>query len=285
MTADVAPSGKLITVGAPGPRNARLTDDGLRLYHWPATGQDVPSVTTVRRLAGIPHSLHQWSINQVVDRVIDNVGAIRAQLGDPRQLDDLRSWLRAAATDERDRRGSLGTAVHDAAAMGRSLVDVSPEVAPFLRQYYAWLATSRAEVVLAERQVWNLTAGYAGTFDLIARFPDGSLWMVDLKTGSGLYSDHGLQLAAYRYAEFVSRSAGTDGGGLEDVVDEEATALLRAVSGTAVLHLSAKRWEFHSLLTGPDEIAAYLGLLRFAVWSHEHPDVASFSLGSRKGAA
>lgn len=284
MTADVQPSGKLITVGAPGPRNARLTDDGLRLYHWPATGQDVPSVTTIRRLAGIPHSLHQWSINQVVDRVIDNVGAIRSQLSDPRQLDDLRSWLRSAATDERDRRGQLGTAVHDAAAMGRSLADVSPEVAPYLRQYYAWLTTSRAEVVLAERQVWNLTAGYAGSFDLIARFPDGSLWMVDLKTGSGLYSDHGLQLAAYRYAEFVSRAQAGDAG-LEDVVDEDATELLHAVTGTAVLHLSARRWEFHSLKTGAAEFDAYLGLLRFAVWSHEHPDVASFSLGSRKGAA
>ena len=263
-----------LVIGDPGPRNARLTDGGLRLYTW--QGRDLPSVTTVRRLAGIPHTLHQWTLTQVIDRVVDNIGAVRDGVsGDADKLAQVRSWLRAAATDERDRRAALGTAVHDAAASGRSLADVSSEVAPFLRQYLGWLRESRAEVVLVERQVWNLTVGYAGTFDLLARFPDGSSWIVDIKTGSGIYGDHALQLCAYRHAEFV---------GADDVRDEAATEALRQVTGTAVLHLSPRKWEFVSVRSGPAELEAFTGLIRFAMWCYEIGE-SDYSLGMRKGAA
>lgn len=273
MTTDTGP---IIVIGTTGPKNARTDPDGLRLYTW--QGRDVPSVTTVRRLAGIPHTLHQWSLTQVINRVLDDWAGLGSLLrtGTPEAVESVRVHLRKAATDERDRKAALGTAVHDAAALGRSLVDVPPEVAPFLRQYLDWLGKSGCEVLLAERQVWSLEHGYAGTFDLLGRFPDGSLWIVDLKTGSGLYSDHALQLAAYRYAEFV---------GTDDVIDEDATWLLRGVTGTAVLHLSARKWEFHSLVSGPQEWRAFRGLLAFAVWSHEHPSIEDFSLGMRKGAA
>ena len=61
------------------------------------------------------------------------------------------------------------------------------EIRPKLRQYLAWLHESGAEVLLKERQVWNLELGYAGSFDLLCRFPNGELWIVDLKTG-GTYA-------------------------------------------------------------------------------------------------
>jgi hypothetical protein len=273
MTAETQP---LIVVGQTGPKNAWTTDDGLRFYRW--QDRELPSVTTVRRMAGIPHTLHQWSLTQVVNRVLDDFPGLGAMLrtGTPEAVEGVRLHLRRAATEERDRKAALGTAVHDAAALGRSLVEVPAEVAPFLRQYLDWLARSRAEILLAERQVWSLEVGYAGTFDLTCRFPDGSLWIVDLKTGSGIYPDHALQLAAYRYAEFV---------GADDTIDEDATGLLRQVTGTAVLHLSQRKWEFHSIVTGPQEWRAFRGLLAFAMWSHEHAAIEDFSIGSRKGAA
>lgn len=267
----------LIVIGQTGPRNARTDpESGLRFYIW--QGRALLSVTTVRRLAGIPHMLHQWSLTQVINRVLDDWAGLGSLLrtGTPESVESVRLHLRKAATDERDRKAALGTAVHDAAATGRSLADVPSEVAPFLRQYLDWLGRSRAEVLLTERQVWSLEVGYAGTFDLLCRFPDGSLWIVDLKTGSGLYPDHALQLAAYRWAEFV---------GEDDVVDEAATWLLRGVTGTAVLHLGARKWEFHSVLSGPEEWRAFRGLLAFAVWTHGHGSVEEFSLGMRKGAA
>ena len=84
---------------------------------------------------------------------------------------------------------------------------VPPEVAPRLRQYLDWLEVSGAEVLGAEFQVWNLTIGYAGTVDLLVRFRDGSIWVIDLKTGKGLYGEHALQLIDVEFYGRVLRSA------------------------------------------------------------------------------
>lgn len=276
MTTESRP---FLTIGEAGPRDSRQTRDGLRLYTWPGPPErELPSVTTIRRMAGIPHRLHQWSISQVIDRALDDWAGLSSQLrtGTPTSLEAVRLHLRKAATDERDRKAALGTAVHDAAARGAALTDVEPEVAPFLRQYLDWLGRSGCTPLLVERQVWSLSVGYAGTFDLLASFPDGSVWLIDIKTGSGIYSDHALQLAAYRYADFIGNAG---------VIDQGATSVLREVVGTAVLHLSQRKWEFVSIRTGPEEWRAFRGLVAFAMWDHEHPEVEDLALGMRKGAA
>lgn len=263
-----------LTVGQSGPRNARTDRDGLRFYSW--RGRDLPSVTTVRRLAGLPHNLHQWTLTQVIDRAVDDWPGIAAQLatGTPTSLEAVRRHLRLAATEERDRKAELGSAVHEAAAAGKALTEVGPDIAPYLRQDLDWRQVSKAEILLAERQVWNLEVGYAGTFDRLVHFPDGSTWIVDLKTGKGAYGEHALQLMAYLMAEFV---------GEDDVIDQPATQLLHQVSGIAVLHLRRASWEFYSLRPDAATWRAYRGLLAFATWIHEHADIEQVSLGSRKG--
>jgi hypothetical protein len=265
----------LITVGS-GPRNARTDpQSGLRFYTW--QGRELPSVTSVRRMAGLPHGLHQWAIGKVVDRVVDHIGEIVAELRnpDPSHVTLVRRWLRQAATEERDRAAELGTAVHDAAASGRTLADVGPQIAPRLRQYLDWLATSGAEVLGSEFQVWHLTAGYAGTADLLVRFPNGSIWLVDLKTGKGVYSEHALQLIAYLMAEFV---------GTDDVVDERLTALLHQASGMAVLHLADDHWEFRVLTADAGTWTSFRGLLAFSRWMYEHATVDAVTTATRRSA-
>lgn len=267
----------LIEVGKPvGPRNSDTDSNGLRYYTW--QGARYPSVTTIRRLAGIPHGLHQWALNQVVNRVLDEAPSIVTRLGsgEPSQVAMTRQYLREAATAQRDKAAALGTAVHAAAAEGKGLNEVGPDIAPYLRQYLDWQAASKVEILAAEFQCWNPTVGYAGTCDLLGRFPDGSIWVVDLKTGKGVYGEHALQLMAYLMAEFV---------GTDDVRDDETTALLRQAKGIAVLHLGPADWEFFSLRPDPETWRAYRGLLAFGVWMAAHPGIGDVSLGSRKGAA
>lgn len=275
--AETLPAPPLITVGAQtGPPNAQTDSNGLRYYTW--QGKRYPSVTTIRRLAGIPHGLHQWALNQIINRVLDEAPSIADRLAgaDPSAVALTRQYLRAAATAERDKAAALGTAVHAAAAEGKSLTEVGSDIAPYLRQYLDWLATSGVEVLASEFQCWNPTVGYAGTCDLLGRFPDGSIWVVDLKTGKGVYGEHSLQLMAYLMAEFV---------GTDDVIDQPTTDLLHAARGTAVLHLGSDGWEFHSLRGDAETWRAYRGLLAFGVWMAGHPAIADVSLGSRKGAA
>ena len=295
MTTEVAVSGTaainrpranqpFVTVQA-GPRNAHTDpQSGLRFYRW--LDRDLPSVTSIRRMAGLPFGLHNWTIGQVVTAAVEHLpdhakrltAAIKSTDPVARASTEalIRAELRAAATAERDRAASLGTAVHDAAAAGRLVEDVDPELRPRLRQYLSWLETSGAELLAAEFQVFNLAVGYAGTVDLICRLRDGSVWIVDLKTGKGVYSDHALQLVGYAMAEFV---------GQDDIVDEPLTELLGQVSGIAVLHLGDEGWEFHRVRWDAETWTAFRGLLAFATWSQGHSAVASFVLGSREGAA
>jgi hypothetical protein len=105
---------------------------------------------------------------------------------------------------------------------------------------------------------------------------DGSLWMVDLKTGAGTYAEHVLQLLAYLMAEFV---------GEEGTVDEAATALLHEVSGMAVLHLADDGWEFLALRPDAAAWSAFRGLVAFAMWTLANPDLAGLTVGRRSGAA
>lgn len=261
---------KVITI-APGPRNARTDpESGLRFYRW--QGRDLPSVTSIRRMAGLPHGLHQWAINQVISYALDNLPALVHRLEDPAELAVIRHELRGAATAERDAAAKLGTAVHDAAAEGRSLAEVDPKVAPRLRQYLDWLATSGAEILGSEFQCWNLTAGYAGTADLLCRMRDGSVWLIDLKTGKGVYGEYALQVIAYSMAEFV---------GSDDVVDTRLTDLLHEVSGMAVLHLSDTGWEFRVLRPDADTWSAFCGLLAFSTWMTEHGTADSITTAVR----
>jgi hypothetical protein len=244
------------------------------MYRW--KGREVPSVTSLRRMAGLPHGLHAWMVERVISHALDNLPAITERLrsGDPAQLKAVRHELRTAPNAQRDQAADLGTAVHDAATSGRSPVDVPAQVAPRLRQYLDWLAASGAEVLAAERQVWNLSLGYAGTFDLLVRLRDGTLWLIDIKTGKANYPEHALQLIAYSMAEFV---------GEDDVVDERTTTLLHAVKGMALLHLADTGWEFIAVRHDARTWSAFRGLLSFATWLAEHTDMSSVTAAVRSG--
>jgi hypothetical protein len=296
-----------------GPKNAFIGQNGLRYYRW--QGREVPSVTSVRNMAGQPHALVAWKISKVLDRVcgrvvkddsgkevgwepgaLDELTAMLTRERRPRErvleknrINEARAWLRSAYEEERDIAASRGTAVHRAAELGwtpetcedytdpeSQVTILADEIRPRLRQYLHWLQESGAEVVLQERQVWNLTLGYAGSFDLLVRFPNGQLWIVDLKTGGQTYSDHVLQQVAYLMAEFI---------GADDVVDDEATALLHRVDGIALLHLRDDGWEFIRPVADPSAWGAFQGLLRFATWTRDHAGPDAFTVASRSDSA
>lgn len=276
-------SGFTIVVGS-GPRNSRTDpESGLRYYTW--EGRQLPSVTTVRRLAGIPHGLHQWTITQVIRKAVENPWTLvkmltrkrrpRERVLEKNRRDEAAKWLRKAATEERDLAADLGTRVHDAAATGLDPGTVPDDVRPRLLQFRAWLAAAQPEILATEFQVWNLTVGYAGTADLLVRLRDGSICLIDLKTGKSTFAEHALQLIAYRRAEWV---------GNDNVVNPQLTELLRAAGRMAVLHLADDHWEFRALRDDEETWIAFRGLLRFAVWSDAHRDVDDVTVATRRSA-
>jgi len=77
--------------------------------------------------------------------------------------------------------------------------DIPEPVYNSLRLFAEWWQGAGLEVVHGgvEVYVWDLDLGVGGTVDLLAKRKDGTLWLFDWKTGTGLYSKAILQMAAY----------------------------------------------------------------------------------------
>jgi hypothetical protein len=254
-----------------GPVNARTDPEtGLRFYSW--EGREYPSVTSIRRLIGMPFTLHNWALSQVIDRAIVDHELIDAMLKRPRRprervrdknvITEVSQHLRRAATEERDMAGDRGTRAHEAIRLGMTPEQVAvaqPDILGHVCQFQDFMQTQQAQMVWQERQIWNLTYGYAGSADALMKFPNGRLFCVDYKTSRGVYIDHAIQLVAYGMGEFVGENG---------VVDRNATAQLLAADGLGILHLSESAWEWIEVKPEPVIFQGFVGALAFARFLH-----------------
>lgn len=104
-----------------------------------------------------------------------------------------------------DAKASRGTLVHDYAnSWSQGLeVEVEDDCLPYmdaLEQFYtdwrpAWVEVERTVIYAREPNA------YGGSFDGIADLADNKRWLLDIKTGTSVWEEVSLQLAAYRYAD------------------------------------------------------------------------------------
>jgi len=173
------------------------------------TGSEVfsplPSVTTVIGVLDKSGPLVGWAKRETAAcavRNLDMLVRMRETGGDAAATD----WLKKIPDYQRDTAADVGSRIHALAEqINRGLEPaVTPDDAPFIEAYRAFLASFRPRFVAAEEMVVSLRHRYAGTFDAIAVI-DGETWLLDLKSGSGVYPETALQLAAYGAADFIGR--------------------------------------------------------------------------------
>lgn len=113
------------------------------------------------------------------------------------------------AMKRRDDGRARGSGVHDYAAAflrgqrplpGHQWGPWVRHLTPLLQQ----IVDEPGQQLHVEQQVYSLEHRYAGTFDLLCRWPNHGLVLADFKTAGKVYpdavSEAGLQLAAYRMA-------------------------------------------------------------------------------------
>jgi hypothetical protein len=252
-------------VNGTAPRNARTDEaSGVRRYLW--EGVEYPSVTSLRRIVGIPFTLHNWIVTQHIEGAIDVLPHMEGAA-----IDDAKKAVRKAGSAKRDRAADLGIRVHASTAAGMVPSMAPPDEAPYLAQYQHWIATERPTLLLSERQVFNLRLGYGGSFDLLILDRHGRYVLVDIKTGDGLYLDHVLQLLGYTLADHV---------GEDDVIDHAATALLMQVEAIALLKLSPTGWEYVEVEADERAQRAFRSMCHLAHWLDDHTvaDYTTFTL-------
>lgn len=201
-----------------------FTRFGKPTHHY-VDGNDnkIPGVTTIIG-DGLPKpALVGWGIKSVAEFAVNNWD----DLADLPPTDQLKR-LKGAPYADRDEAARRGTEVH---ALAESLVnggtvDVPTALAGHVEGYARWLEDWQPEPILTETTVYNLTHGYAGSFDLLAQIGD-DVWLLDVKTTrSGVYGDVAYQLAAYVNAE--------------KFLDDDGTAHdMLAVDKAGVIHVTA----------------------------------------------
>jgi hypothetical protein len=251
------------------PTNARLDDNGIRRYTW--EGIEYPSATSQRKLVGMSYNLHEWIVSQVIDAAI----GLAPMIVSTPDVKANKRLIRQQADTKRDKASDLGTRVHAGVAEGLDPAKAG-DLGPFIRQYQNFLASTGFRVLHAEKQVFNLTLGYGGSFDILGRDLNDRTGVVDIKTGTGVYTDHLLQLCSYCFAEFV---------GENDVVDREATEELMLTSFIASLHLQTGGWEYTEYAITPELVRAFKSMHHLAHLFDVHPTPAGLANYTIKGAA
>src|SRR3990167_883356 len=193
---------------------------GDRFYTW--LNENYWSVTTIIK-GGLPKpALIHWAGNQVAEYVVENQdkvwGLLRptADTDEARQQDrdDTYDFLKRTPWRARDKAADLGTAIHEATeayVLGKPMPPWTPLVKPRMVQFERFLLDYWPEYQegMVEAPVFNRTERYAGTLDAIVHI-GGRRLVLDTKSGKGIYPDVGLQLAAYRHAEFIGAPDGSE---------------------------------------------------------------------------
>lgn len=225
------------------PRNA-TTSGSKRFYSW--RNENYWSVTTIIN-GGVPkEALINWAKKFTAEYAVDNFEKLTALLvpdaDGATDRDGAVDWLKGAAYRDRDRKAALGSNVHDAFeayVLGKPYPTWPLPIRPRMKQVQAFLADHKPVFEATEASVYNRTQRYAGTLDAICTI-DGRRLLVDTKTGKGVYPEAALQLAAYRYAEFLGNADGSE-------------VTMPDVDGCAVLHLPDEGTEYELVSVRADE--------------------------------
>jgi hypothetical protein len=253
------------------PADAWSDENGLRWYTF--QGQDFLSVTSMRKVLGLPYPLHHWIINQTLDGILRDPGLVTrgVDMENEKQVKEARKVLRALGTVERDKAANRGTDVHAAIAAGASLGAVEPELRPYVEQYANAVITLGIQPLLVEKQVFSQSMGYAGSFDLVARLlkvPGRPVAVIDLKTGNA-YTEHALQAYSYFKADFVAEG---------DVIDTVATALFKQADHVGILRIGADDWHYHDIRLDQRLHKAWHSMCLLSQWMLTHPSLTELEV-------
>ena len=228
------------------PRKSRISrrEFGNGGHVYALDGRRCPGVTTIIRNSAPAGGLLNWYAKEAAEWA-----AAHADLHDELGHE---AWVKAcanAANESRDKSAQVGRDIHAAAdaLVDGQPVDVAPEIADRARLIVNFLDTWRARVLARECVVFHTGHHYAGQFDLIAELADGRRWLLDYKTGKGIFPDVALQLAAYRNAEYL-------------VWDGQDRKMPR-IDATGVVHVTENAWELVPVDSGPDVWATFVSAL------------------------
>lgn len=240
-------------------------------YYDLGDGLKLPSVTTILSTALNKPALPGWAAKVVAEEAMANLPKlVRMSRAD---RDGAVKFLKGRPYAQRDDAATAGTKAHDLAesyVLGKPYEVPAPDtpLGQTLAQFVKFLEDWRPEFEATEAVVANVTGGWAGTLDAVARIPalGNRLLVIDYKTSkSGPYAEWGLQVAAYARAEFLWLPDGTKTD-------------MPPIDGAAVLRLRPDFYALHELTADLDDlVAAFTAARHVASWALDADEDNPFS--------
>jgi hypothetical protein len=233
--------------------------------HWyidQDTGDRVPGVTTILG-DGLPKkALINWAANATADYAIDNWDDL-SKLAPSARL----AKLKGGRYEIKDAAANRGTQVHK---MGERLIRgeqvVVPDgLRPYVDSYVRFMDEFQLRARFVEALVYSEKHGYVGTLDIfgdillpdmpeydhLPRDPDGFVCncLIDAKTNrSGIFGETALQLAGYRFAEFMQ----------SDPADPATAFPMPAVTWTGAVWIRPNGYSLIPVAAGADQHRQFL---------------------------
>ncbi len=120
-----------------------------------------------------------------------------------------RTWIDALLTDAKkrpetlkDEAADLGTQAHafiDLIIHGVEPTQIPEEISAPVNSFKDWWKNSGIQLIAGDTKVASIEYGYGGSLDALG-IRNGELVVLDWKTGSGIYLEYALQVAAYAQA-------------------------------------------------------------------------------------
>lgn len=174
----------------------RLDFDPVKHWYY-INGEYANGVTTVLKILNKP-ALVGWAANMAGDYIKANL--VPGEAVDEIKIQALVKGAKSAHRDRRDSAADGGTYIHnwiEEYVRGENpAMPVNPTLKRVIDDFLEWHDRVRPETVYAERMLCSVEHKLAGTPDLVCRV-DGKLTIMDWKTGSGIYPEMFLQMAAY----------------------------------------------------------------------------------------
>ncbi|ADG96525.1 hypothetical protein Srot_0032 [Segniliparus rotundus DSM 44985] len=239
-----------------------------RNHFYELDGERVDGVTTILS-GGIPKAaLMPWALKTAAQFAVENWDEL-CGLGQFERVDQIKK----APWRERDEAANRGSEVHRLAErlMRGEEVTVPATLSGHVRSCVDFLDEWQPVPVLLECPVASRAERYAGTLDAVVDIPGEGRCLIDFKTSrSGVHPETGLQLAAYRHADFAL--AGGEEVAMGGLGVERAFGVWLRPDGYSV----------HELRAGAEEFAVFLSAARIARWAKTSKQVVGEALERQK---
>lgn len=183
--------------------NPRTIDiKGERHYVWNGL-ERFTSVTTA--IGGMPKpKLNEWKLKKLIEDMMLHWDAVKGK-----KPADALEYIRERDVSSSADTGNLVHKYVDSIGKGFELPDGDDITSSFYGQVHNFIDEYRPTFIENELFVFNREWGYGGRIDTIIEI-HGVRYVLDVKTGTRVYSDVGLQLAAYANATTIGRPDGTE---------------------------------------------------------------------------